>query len=111
MKPAGNVLNFPIKKTNPNKIVRPVPKTHHSKPAALEHANKRYRVRDRDWVKVYGDGLTHDAAVALLAKVTGSGKSRTARIEDMAVQRPSDAQLATARAEHAAEDLKKRKHR
>lgn len=111
MKPAGQPLNFPIKKTHPNAVNRPVPATHHKKPAAAEHANKLYRVRDRDWVKVWGESLTHAKAVELHAKVVGGGKSRTARIEEQnaSTVRPSDEQLAEMRAKHAEEDKRKTK--
>lgn len=48
----------------------------------------RYRVRDRDWVKVWDENLTLDEANKLKEQVVAQRKSKTARVEDMAVPPP-----------------------
>lgn len=107
--PQGQPLNTRIAKTKPNKVKRNPPSTHQTKSSAALHHGKLYRVRDKDWHNVFGENLTHDKARALLTKVTGSNKSRTARIEEQtpATQRPSDEVLAQMRAK--TEDEKKTK--
>lgn len=40
-----------------------------------------YRVRDKDWAELWGEGLPHADAVQLKAKTVGARKSTTARIE------------------------------
>jgi hypothetical protein len=109
--PQGQPLNQRVKKTNPNKVKRNPPATHQTKSSAALHAGKLYRVRDKDWHNVFGENLKHDKARELLTKVTGSGKSRTARIEEqtIATQRPSDEAIAVMRAKTAAEQKAKAK--
>lgn len=61
----------------------------HSKvPIAQATEGKLYRVRDKDWLAVWGDNLTWEAAHALKEKVISQRRSRTARVEDMEVQAP-----------------------
>jgi hypothetical protein len=60
----------------------------------IETEGKLYRVRNKDWgdgspVKVWGENLTYESARALKEKVTGTKKSRTARIEEMGAPLPS----------------------
>jgi hypothetical protein len=111
MEPQGHPLNTPIKKTKPNKVRRNPPATHQTKSSAALHHGKLYRVRDKDWHNVFGENLTHDKARTLLTKVTGSNKSRTARIEEQtpATQRPSDEFIAQMRAKTEAEKKNKGK--
>lgn len=47
-----------------------------------------YRVRDRNWSTIWGENLSLEDAQRLKEKVTGSGKSRTARVEPMDVRPP-----------------------
>jgi hypothetical protein len=64
--------------------------THSKVPIAQATAGKIYRVRDKDWVAVWGEHLTWDAATKLKDQVVASGKSRTARVEDMAIPPPAE---------------------
>lgn len=61
---------------------------HSRVPIAQATAGKLYRVRDKDWEAVHGEGLTWDEAVKLREQVVGAKKSRTARVEDMEVAPP-----------------------
>jgi hypothetical protein len=63
--------------------------THSRVPLAQATAGRTYRVRDKGWVKVWGEGLTWDDAVKLKNGVVGSKKSRTARVEDEAIPPPA----------------------
>lgn len=49
----------------------------------------RYRVRDKDFLKVHGEDLTKVDAERLKLEVTTSGKSRTARLEPMSAPTPA----------------------
>lgn len=71
--------------------------THSKVPLAQATEGKLYRVRDKEWAKVWGEDLTHDEATRLKDTVVASGKSRTARIEDMGIPPPAwyHAQAAT----------------
>lgn len=46
-------------------------------------AGKLYRVRDRGWDKVWGEGLTYADAMQLKERLVAKKKSRTARVEPM----------------------------
>jgi hypothetical protein len=62
--------------------------THSKVPIDQATAGRRYRVRDKDWVAVWGEDLTWEAANKLKDQVVAAGKSRTARVEDMAIPPP-----------------------
>jgi hypothetical protein len=67
-----------------------------------DHEGKLYRVRDKDYgdgnPKIWGENLAFDAAQKLHQRVTGSRKSRTARIEEMSTALPgADPTLEAAR--------------
>lgn len=62
--------------------------THSRVPLAQATAGRTYRVRDKGWAKVWGEGLSWDDAVRLKNQVVTSKKSRTARVEDEAIQPP-----------------------
>jgi hypothetical protein len=47
-----------------------------------------FRVRDKNWTKIWGENLTLADANRLKEQVVTGGKSRTARIEPMSVQPP-----------------------
>jgi len=64
--------------------------THSKIPIAQATSGKLYRVRDKDWVAVWGENLTWIEAVKLKDQVVASGKSRTARVEDMAIPPPAE---------------------
>lgn len=49
---------------------------------------ERYRVRDKDWVAVWGEDLSLEEANKLRNQVVGRGKSKTARVESMSVPPP-----------------------
>jgi hypothetical protein len=69
----------------------------HSKvPIAEATAGKLYRVRDKDWVKVWGYHLTWAQAVELKNRVVAKRLSRTARVEDMAIPMPDNASASAA---------------
>jgi hypothetical protein len=51
-------------------------------------AGKLFRVRDRDWERVWAENLSWDEARKLVNTLTGSRKSKTARAEDMAIPAP-----------------------
>jgi hypothetical protein len=53
-----------------------------------EHAGKSFRVRDRDWEVIWGEGLSWIDANALKNKVVAQRKSTTARVEDMTILPP-----------------------
>lgn len=53
-------------------------------------SEERYRVRDKDWVAVWGENLTLAQAQKLKEKVVGERKSRTARVEPMSVPPPAE---------------------
>ncbi len=80
--------------------------THSKIPIAQATAGKLYRVRDRDWAAVWGQDLSWEAATKLKDQVVASGKTRTARVEDMAIPPPAEylEYLAQAQAQEAAED-------
>lgn len=63
-----------------------MPKTHRAKPpepVAVVDDGTRYRVRDKDFLKVWGEGLTKAEAEKLKLEVTSTNRSRTARVEPM----------------------------
>lgn len=63
-----------------------MPSTHRAKPPAqlaLVDDGNRYRVRDKDFLKVWGEGLTKAEAEKLKLEVTSTNRSRTARVEPM----------------------------
>jgi hypothetical protein len=64
----------------PQKIVKLVPQE-----------GMLYRVRDKDWVKLWGEGLSWDAAHKLKEYVVGNRLSKTARVEPMSVVAPKKA--------------------
>lgn len=69
-----------------------MPSTHRAKPPAqlaLVDDGNRYRVRDKDFLKVHGEDLSKADAEKLKLEVTTSGKSRTARLEPMAAPTPA----------------------
>ncbi len=67
---------------------RPTATTHSKVPIAEATAGKLYRVRDKDWAELWGENLTHEQATKLKEQVVGSRRSKTARVEDMAVPPP-----------------------
>lgn len=61
----------------------------HSKvPLEQATAGRLYRVRDKDWAALWGENLTWKEATELKDLVVGRKKSRTARVEDMAIPPP-----------------------
>src|SRR4029077_10666599 len=76
-----------------------------SKPAADSRTHPiqglLYRVRDRDWAVLWGENLSWEDAKKLCAKVIGSQKSKTARVEAMDMLPPPELekQVAHSRAE------------
>ncbi len=62
--------------------------THSKVPIDQATAGRRYRVRDKDWVAVWGEDLPWDEANKLKDQVVAQRKSRTARVEDMEVPPP-----------------------
>lgn len=62
--------------------------THSKVPLDQATAGKRYRVRDRAWANVWGVDLPFGEANLLKEKVITSGKSTTARVEDMDIPPP-----------------------
>jgi endonuclease YncB( thermonuclease family) len=62
---------------------------HRKIPIAQATAGKLYRVRDKDWVEVWGENLTWEAANKLKNQVAAKGLSRTVRVEDMAIPAPA----------------------
>jgi len=67
---------------------RPTATTHSTEPVHQATEGRTYRVRDKDWVMLWGDGLTYTEALKLKEQVVGSGRSKTARVEDMEIQPP-----------------------
>lgn len=65
-----------------------LPSTHTDRPLAEVNDGKLFRVRDKDWERIWGENLTHEEATALCTKITANRKSRTARIEDMEIGPP-----------------------
>jgi uncharacterized protein YcbX len=61
---------------------------HRKMPVAQSTAGKLYRVRDKNWVKVWDEGLTWEAANKLKNQVAAKQLSRTVRVEDMAIPAP-----------------------
>lgn len=59
-----------------------------SKPPDAEHAGELFRVRDKDWERVWGENMTYADAHKLKETVCGQNKSRTARVEPMSVEPP-----------------------
>lgn len=49
---------------------------------------ERFRVRDKDWATVWGEGMTRAEADRFKETVVGNGRSRTARVESMSVPPP-----------------------
>ena len=66
----------------------PTATTHSKVPLAEATAGKTYRVRDKDWVAVWGTNLSHADAVKLREQVVTSGRSKTARWEDEEIPPP-----------------------
>ena len=62
--------------------------THSKVPIEQATAGKLYRVRDKNWTKVWGENLSWADANTLLNTVVGALQSRTARVEDMDIGRP-----------------------
>lgn len=62
--------------------------THSKVPIAEATAGMLFRVRDRDWKKVWDENLTYDDAMLLKERLVGQRKSKTARVESMAVAPP-----------------------
>lgn len=74
----------------PNHTDRRTSSGHSKVPLAQATAGKLYRVRDKDWVAVWGEHLTWDEATKLKNSVVANGRSRTARVESMEVERPTE---------------------
>src|SRR5256885_1122622 len=68
---------------------RPTARGHSKIPIEVATAGRLFRVRDKNWTKVWGDNLSWPEANKLKDQVCAQGKSRTARVEDMAVQPPT----------------------
>lgn len=68
--------------------------THSMVPIAQATAGKTYRVRCKDWVNVWGEGLSWDDAVKLKERVVTTKQSKTARVQDEAEEAPPDWYLA-----------------
>lgn len=69
-----------------------MPSTHKkvaAAPAAPPADETRYRVRDKDFVKVWGEDLSRGDAEKLKLSVTSTGKSRSARLEPMTAPTPA----------------------
>lgn len=75
----------PPKNLHGASTARRLPPTHSDRPISEVTAGHRYRVRDKDWVRVWAQDLSYAEAEHVLSDVTGSQRSRTARIEDMTV--------------------------
>ena len=58
-------------------------------------AGKLYRVRDKNWTKVWGENLSWADANRLMNTVVGSLQSRTARVEDMDIGQPGGEKTGT----------------
>lgn len=72
-----------------------------TKPLDETTEGQLFRVRDKDWERVWDENLSYADACKLKEKVVTSGKSRTARVENMNVAPPDwyTAQLAEIEAE------------
>lgn len=62
--------------------------THSTVPIHEATAGKRYRVRDKDWERVWGEDLSFEQATKLKETVVGGRRSTTARVEPMDVPPP-----------------------
>lgn len=60
---------------------------YHAKPLEELHEGQLFRVRDKDWETVHGEGLTYQDAHKLKERVAAKGH-RTARIESMEYEPP-----------------------
>jgi len=78
--------NAPPKKHNDSR--GRMPPTHLERPAAEDAAGRLFRVRDKDWEKLWGQNLCYQDAEKLKNAVIGALKSRSARIEDMEIPCP-----------------------
>jgi hypothetical protein len=56
--------------------------THSRQPLDQLTEGRTYRVRDKDFAVIWGEGLSWDDAVKLKEKVVGARRSKTARVED-----------------------------
>jgi hypothetical protein len=72
---------------------RPTASKHSKIPIAQATEGKLYRVRDKDWVALWGENLSWADAVALQGLVVSRKLSRTARAEDMAVAPPEGVEV------------------
>jgi hypothetical protein len=66
---------------------RQIPDGYHIEPPD-QTSGGTYRVRDKDWVAVWGENMSFDEANKLKEQVIGRGKSKTARVESMDVDPP-----------------------
>jgi len=67
---------------------RKTSRTHRKEPLSQETAGKLYRVRDRGWTVIWGDGLSWQDANKLKNQVAGRRLSKTVRVESMEVPQP-----------------------
>jgi hypothetical protein len=72
---------------------RPTASKHSKVPIAQATEGKLYRVRDKDWVALWGENMSWADAVTLRDLVVGRKWSRTARVEDMALAPPAGVEV------------------